>query len=92
MEALFIYQSIWKYICGGGNHNFQVGFFFGVWFVWCFFKEYHINIQSHLKFSYIELPGWLNCAAAEEINLPTSILNKKLGARMKNSDCVAVVW
>lgn len=84
MEALFIYQSIWKYSCGGGNHNFQVVFFF--------LKEYHINMQSHLKFFYIELPGWLNSAAAEEINLPSLILNKKLGGRMKNSDCVAVVW
>lgn len=72
MEALFIYQSIWKYSCGGGNHNFQVGFFFLL-----FLKEYHINMQSHLKFSYIELLGWLNGAAAEEINLPSSILNKK---------------
>lgn len=72
MEALFIYQSIWKYSCGGGNHNFQVG---GVFLL--FLKEYHINMQSHLKFSYIELLGWLNGAAAEEINLPSSILNKK---------------
>lgn len=57
-----------------------------------FLKEYHINMQSHLKFFYIELPGWLNSAAAEEINLPSLILNKKLGGRMKNSDGVAVVW
>lgn len=72
MEALFIYQSIWKYSCGGGNHNFQVGGFFLL-----FLREYHINMQSHLKFSYVELLGWLNGAAAEEINLPSSILNKK---------------
>lgn len=87
MEALFIYQSIWKYSCGGGNHNFQV-----VLFCFFFLKEYHINMQSHLKFFYIELPGWLNCAAAAEIHLSSSILNKKLGGSMKNSDCVAVVW
>lgn len=60
--------------------------------VFFFLKEYHINMQSHLKFFYIELPGWLNSAAAEEINLPSLILNKKLGGRMKNSDGVAVVW
>lgn len=90
MEALFIYQSIWKYNCGGGNHNFQVGLFW--FFLLLFLKEYHINMQSHLKFSYIELLGWLSSAAAEEINPPSSILNKKLGGRMKNSNCVAVVW
>lgn len=26
------------------------------WFFYFFLKEYHINMQSHLKFSYIELP------------------------------------
>lgn len=53
----------------------KLGFYFLL-----FLKEYHINMQSHLKFSDIELLGWLNGAAAEEINLPSSILNKKLEA------------